>query len=197
MIDRALIFLRDELNVHLSHADGGAAAGLEDTVRFVDGDKLDPLSLKSGAINLLLVNLEQDHVMRRADPFARLLPDGSTARARPEVRLNLWVLLVARFGVYEAGLAALSSALGFLQATPVFEPHSSPTLDPRIGRLVVELHTLPLSELNDLWGSLRIAYHPSLLFKVGMVVIADGTSAPTAPISEPVVELAHADPTAR
>lgn len=197
MIDRAMLFLRDQLNEHLLRASGDAAGGLEDPVRFVEGDKLDPLTLKIGAINALLVNLEQDLVMRRDDPFVRMLPDGSAARARPEVRLNLWVLFVARYGVYESGLAALSAVLEYFQGNPVFEGRSAPALDPRIGRLSVELHTLPLAEQNDLWGSLRLAYHPSLLFKVRMIVVEDSGALPVTPVSETMRELAHADPTAR
>lgn len=193
VIDRALLFLRDRLNEHLSRAGGGAGAGLEDPVTFVDGDKLDPLTLKVGAINALLVNLEQETTMRRDDPFVRTLPGGATVVARPEVRLCLWTLFVARYHVYEAGLAALSSLLEFFQANPVFDDRSSPSLDPRIARLTVELHTLPLAEQNDLWGSLRLTYHPSLLFRVRMIVFADGDAMPGPAVGEPRLELAHAD----
>jgi hypothetical protein len=192
VIDRALLFLRDQLNSYLSRSGGGAGAGLEEPVTFVEGDKLDPLTLKTGAINALLVNLEQDMIMRKGDPFTRTLADGVTVRANPEVRLNLWVLFIARFHVYEAGLAALSSVLEFFQANPLFEGRSAPALDPAIGRLAVELHTMPTTELNDLWGSLRIAYHPSLLFKVKMVVVRDSEILGAASVSEQKLELAHA-----
>lgn len=192
MIDQALLFLRDQLNAHLARAGGGAAAGLEDPVTFVDGDKLDPLTLKTGAINALLINLEQDMIMRRDDPFQRTLPDGSSVRAHPDTRLSLWILFVARFHAYEAGLAALSSVLEFFQATPVFDSRSSPALDPGIERLQVELHTLPLSEQNDLWGSLRLGYHPSLLFKVRMIVVRDADTMPGVAVTEPRLELSHA-----
>ena len=196
VIDRALVFLRDQLNETLVRDSG--STGTEDPVVFVDGDKLDPLTLKTGAVNALLVNLERDAVMRRDDPFLRHLADGSTVRARPDVRLNLHVLFVARFQVYEAGLAALSAVLGFFQANPVFDGRAFPALDPGIGRLLVDLHTLPLSEQNDLWGSLRLAYHPSLLFKVRLLTIADGDAMPAAPVTEaPRRELAHADPAPR
>ena len=196
MIDRVLVFLRDQLNEAMRRGVDGP--GTEDAVVFVDGDKLDPLTLKTGAINALLVNLERDAVMRRDDPFMRQLADGSSVRARPDVRLNLHVLFVARFQVYEAGLAALSAVLGFFQSNPVFDGRTAPGLDPRIGRLMIDLHTLPLSEQNDLWGSLRLAYHPSLLFKVRMLVVEDADIAPASVITEPPqLELAHAEPAAR
>lgn len=193
MIDRAVVFLRDQLNVALATASVG---GTEDAVAFPEGDKLDPLTLKTDQINALLIALEQDHVMRRNDPFARILADGSSVRSEPEVRLNLMVLFVARFHVYEAGLTALSRVLGYFQTNPVFTSANAPALDPRIERLAVELHALDISQQNDLWGALRLAYHPSLLFKVRMVVFQDASAQPSTPVSEPKLELAHADPTA-
>lgn len=193
MIDRAVVFLRDQLNVALATASVG---GTEDAVTFPEGDKLDPLTLKTDQINALLIALEQDHVMRRNDPFARILADGSSVRSEPEIRLNLMVLFVARFHVYEAGLTALSRVLGYFQTNPVFTSANAPALDPRIERLTVELHALDISQQNDLWGALRLAYHPSLLFKVRMVVFQDASAQPSTPVSEPKLELAHADPTA-
>ncbi len=193
MIDRALIFIKDQLNAHLARSGGGAEAGLEDAVVFVDGDKLDPLTLKTGVVSALLVNLEQEHVLRAGDSFSRTTPDGRR-RVQPDVRLSLWLLFVARFRVYEAGLAALSGVLEYMQKHRTFDARVTPGLDPRIGRLVVELQTLPLSEQNDLWGALRIAYHPSLLFKVGLVIMEDEGAAAAAPVSEPRMEVARADP---
>ena len=194
MIDRALLFLKDQLNAHFARAGGGAEAGLEDAVVFVDGDKLDPLTLKTGAVNLLLVNLEQENVLRPGDPFARIAADGTRMRVQPEVRLSLWLLFVARFRVYEAGLAALSTVLDYLQQNRVFEAHLNPGLDARIGRLAVELQTLPITEQNDLWSALKLAYHPSLLFKVGLVVVRDAGERAGAPVAEPKLEVAHASP---
>ena len=82
--------------------------------------------------------------------------------------------------------------LGFFQAHPVFDGRSAPALDPDIDRLTVELHTLPMSEQNDLWGSLRLAYHPSLLFKVRMIAVRDSDALPAPAVSDPRLELAHA-----
>ena len=196
MIDRALLFLRDSLNEDLLLA-RGIGATTEDLVTFVDGDKLDPLTLKTGAINLLLVNLEQEQQMRRDDPFRRLLPDGSTAPAAPQVRLNLHVLFAARFQLYEAGLAALGQVLAYFQRNRVFDQRSAPALGPEIERLSMELHTLPLSEQNELWGALRISYHPSLLFRARMIIVEDHQAAPSSVTSDLARTLAHADPAPR
>ena len=37
-------------------------------------------------------------------------------------------------------------------------------------KLVMELITLPFSEQNEVWSSLRVPYHPSVLYKAKMIV---------------------------
>lgn len=189
MIDRALLFLRDRLNEHAALTLGGA--GTAEAVVFPDGDKLDPLQLKVGATNLLLVNMEEEQVMRADDPFTRRLPTGDTIAVMPAVRLNLSLLFVARYRAYDAALAALTDVLRFFQANRVFDAGGFPDLDPGIGRLVVELSTLPFAQQNELWGALRLAYHPSLLFRVRMVTVEQPLAAPLAPVRVPAVALRH------
>ncbi|MDV3455395.1 Pvc16 family protein [Sphingomonas sp. HF-S4] len=195
MIDRAMLFVRDRLNEHIARCSGSVDAGLGEAIVFPDGDKLDPLTLKVGAVNMLLVNMEQEMVMRADDPFARTLNDGSTLAVQPALRLNLMILFVARYRAYDAGLAALFAVLHFFQSNRVFEARAFPDLDPRIGRLVVELSTLPVTQQNDLWASLRLAYHPSLLFRMRMLTIEqDADAAPAPAVSEPQRDVGHAVP---
>jgi len=190
VIDRALTFLRDRVNEHVALGSGGAGTG--DAIVFPDGDKLDPLALKVGATNLLLVNLEQEHVMRADDPFARATAGGEIVAMQPAIRLNLTLLFVARYRAYDAALAALGTVLRYFQANRVFESRGFPDLDPAIGRLVVEPATLPLAQQNDLWGALRLAYHPSVMFRVRLLTIEQGQGrAPLATVATPVVEVRH------
>lgn len=193
MIDSALIFLRDRLNEHIARTTGTIDTGAGDAIVFPDGDRLDPLTLKVGAVNLLLVNLEQEMMLRADDPFARTLGDGSVQAVQPALRLNLTLLFAARYRAYDAGLTALFAVLRFFQANRVFDARAFPDLDPRIDRLVIELSTLPLAQQNDLWAALRLAYHPSLLFRVRMLTVEqDVDSAPATAIADPRPELRHA-----
>ena len=190
-----MLFIRDRLNEHIARATGVVDSGLGDAITFPEGDKLDPLTLKVGAVNLLLVNMEQELVMRGDDPFARILGDGSSLAVQPALRINLMILFAARYRVYEAGLAALFAVLHFFQAHRVFEAQAFPDLDPRINRLVVELSTMPLAQQNDLWASLRLAYHPSLLFRVRMLTVEqDADAAPATLIGEPRLDIRHVLP---
>ncbi|APR88512.1 hypothetical protein A7982_13861 [Minicystis rosea] len=181
MISDILVVLRDTVNEHLT-ASLGWRGPVPDQgpVVFLDSDKADGLELKLGAVTLLLVNLEEDHTLRPADPFRVALPDGTTQRVHPPIQMNAYVLFAARFKDYEQGLRSISLILQFFQSHRVLDHESTPALSNKIQKLTMELLTLPLSELNQLWGVLRSSYQPSLVYKVRMVVFQDedGVSGP-------------------
>jgi hypothetical protein len=112
-------------------------------------------------------------VLRPADGFRRTLSDGTTQLVQREVRLNLYVMFVVRFKVYEQGLDLLGQVLRFFQTNPVLDRSSVPKLNPEIDKLTFELVTLPLSEQHSVWSQLNVAYQPSLMYRVRMVVFRD------------------------
>ena len=181
MFGDVLVLLRDRLNDFI-HAQSGTPlpdAG-EDKVLLIDGEKMDPIEFRLGAITGLLVNIEEEGILRSADPYRGLTADGKPQRVQPEIRLNLYVLFVARFKVYEQGLQYLAMVLRFFQAHRAMDHDNTPALGAEIEKLVLELVTLPMSEQNEIWSALRTSYHPSLLYRVRMVVFKDqvGTSVP-------------------
>lgn len=144
MIDQALVFLKDQLNHRLKSEAGitdGDAETEKDVVVFIDGDKMDPLSFPSGAVSVLLVNVEQDKIMRRAEPFRGVAANDSDTpqRISPEIRLELSVLFVARFKQYEVGLKTLSGIVQFFQERPVFRDSEDAPLPNGIERLTIEV----------------------------------------------------------
>src|SRR5262245_43349100 len=62
VIDEALLFLRNRLNAHLKSFDGAAAESSEDRVVFIDGETMDPIRFKLGAVSLLLMNTEEEKI---------------------------------------------------------------------------------------------------------------------------------------
>ena len=188
MIGDVLCLLRDRLNAYLGvslpGADGDSA---EERVQLIDGEKSDPVEFRLNAVTLLLVNIEQETSNRSADPYLRVPGDSNLRKLQPEIRLNLYVLLVARYKVYEQGLNQLAWMIRFLQSHRALDHDNTPTLSPQIEKLVLELVTLPLSEQNEIWSALRISYHPSLLFRVRMVVFRDAEGAAVPQISQKVV----------
>jgi hypothetical protein len=185
MIDQALLFIKNRLNAHLGARSGTSrGSSAEELVVFADTDKVDPIAFKIGAVTALLVNAELERTLRAPDPFARPHADGTVRRVHPDIRLNLYVLFVVRFKQYEDGLGYLSEIIRYFQVNPTFDRNKAPELGDDIERLVLELITLPLSQQNDLWGSLRTTYQPSVLYKVGLIVYRDEESAAVEPVRE-------------
>lgn len=191
MIDEVLTFLRDQLNASLTEAARGAGeASAPELVTFVDGDKWgDSVTFALGTVSALLINLEEENTLRRADPYARSAPDGGRQRVQPDIRMNLYVLFVAHFKQYAESLRSLSGVIRFFQNHRVFNHANAPGLSGAIDHLVIELVTLPLAEQNEIWGALRTSYRPSVLYRIRMLVFQDADRLPVPLVEEAALRL--------
>jgi hypothetical protein len=186
MISKALVLLKDVVNDYLATNSGWGPGDTDfGQVDFVDGTDLDVVNLKLDGITILLVNIEEEHAMRPADPYRRALPDGTEQKVSPPIHLNLHVLFVARFGDYKLSLRYISLILQFFLTRRVLDHENTPGLDDGIEKLTMELQTLPFTEQNNLWSILRTAYQPSLLYRVRMVVFQDEDAVIVPPAAEP------------
>ena len=116
-------------------------------------------------------------------------PDGTRQKVQPEIRLNLYVLFVARFPQYEDALRSLSLIIQYFQNHRVLNHQNAPELSDNIEQLVMELITLPFSEQNEVWSSLRTTYHPSVIYKVKLVVFKDEDAATMSTITEKILRM--------
>jgi len=197
MIDQALVFLKEQLNQRLRSDSGlvvGEAGSERDAVVFVDGEKMEPLSFPSGTVSILLINIEQDRTMRRAEPHRGAAPDGTPVRVSPELRLELSVLFVARFKQYEVSLKVLSAIVRFFQERPLFQRTEQPELPDEIERIVVEPVSLPFAEQNEVWNALRTTYHPSVLYRVRTLVFRDRLPVAAPAVAETDLTVGHKRP---
>ena len=172
MINEVLIFLKRQLNDYLKSG-LNPDESLEDPVVFIDGQDMEPLKFKLGAVSVLLINIEEENTLRTPNPYIRTGPTGESQRVNPEIRLYLYVLFVAHCKLYEDSLRYLSLIIRYFQTHRYIDHLSAPGLSEGIEQLVVELTTLPFSEQNEVWNSLRVTYHPSVLYKVKLVVFRD------------------------
>ncbi len=143
MIGEALVFLKDHLNAVLkanSGDSGSLASG--DKVVFVEGEQLESVMFPSGAISTLLINLEEERALRGPDPYGRTGANGTRARIQPDIRMNLYLLFVARFREYRQAWGQLSQIIEYFQSHRVFDRENAPALPPSIERLIMELVTL-------------------------------------------------------
>jgi hypothetical protein len=187
MIGRVLVFLRGRLNDYLrAELGGGIDDPAVDKVVFLDGDKMEPLTFQEGAVSEVLINVEEDRLLRAADPYARATEDGRPLRVQPDIRLSLHLLFIARFKQYDRAWDHLAKIIECLQTTRVFDRASSPDLPDGVDRLTVELVTQGFAEQNDVWNALRTTYHPSIAYRVRMVVLRDAKPATQDQVTQPV-----------
>lgn len=185
MISDVLVLLKNRLNAYLT-AGWDPSESREDPVAFIDGENMDPLTFKLGAVSVLLINIEEENVLRAPDMYRRSHADGTQQKIYPDVRLNLYVLFVARFKEYEASLSSLSQIVQYFQNQRVLNHHNTPDLPEDIDRLIIELVTLPFAEQNEIWNALRTTYHPSVLYRVRMIVFRDGDAVSPPTITETI-----------
>lgn len=89
---------------------------------------------------------------------------------QPAWHLNIYFVVAAVFEGkrYEDGLRMLSGALGFFQQYGVFQ-------QPGGGKFTVELVSLSIQELSNVWSILGGKYYPSAVCKIRMLTL-DGNN---------------------
>lgn len=183
MIAEVVGFLRDRLNKAIPRDPSGGSA--EDLFVYVGTNKEDSVSFTSNAVSMLLVRIEEETILRTPDQFAMVAPDGTRKRVEPEIRMNVFILFVARFPEdYRLSLQLLSRVIRYFQNHRVFTRANSPELSAQIPQLVLELVTPSFSEQNEIWSALRVSYQPCALYKVKMVVFQDEDGEPLVPTKE-------------
>ncbi len=168
MIDIALGFLTDELNAYME-ARTGATTVRATLTRMVDDGGKYPFSQ---GIGVTLVNVEEERTFREQLP-SHTLVNGQHVVREPALKLNLTLLAAANFSIYDESLKYLACVLTFFQAHSAFTPARYPALDPRIGKLTVELQSPTYEQLNQIWGFVGGKQLPSALYRVRMVVLQD------------------------
>ena len=183
MIDKVLLFLKGHLDAYLRAQSAVTPDAQGEKVVFVDGKALNSLEFPVDAVSLLLINVEEERILRAADPYARITADGSRQNVQPDIRLNLYLLFVAR-SEYAHAWGYLSHVIEYFQTHRVLDHESAPDLDERIDRLSLELVTLDFSAQNEVWNALRVTQHPSVLYKAQLVVFRDQRVVPSHEILE-------------
>ncbi|MBD2325982.1 DUF4255 domain-containing protein [Alkalinema sp. FACHB-956] len=169
MLDIALKFLQDELNAYLFTRTGSDTVKVEMS-RLVD--EAGKYALEGETIGATIINLEEDRIFKSHLPDHSYL-NGQHVVQEPDLKLNLHVLFAANFKLYDQALKYLSYILLFFQAHSVFTSEEYPGLDPKIGKLAIELQSLNYEQLNQVWAFIGGKHLPSVIYKVRMVILQD------------------------
>jgi hypothetical protein len=185
MIKEALSFLEKELRNYLSvklNSGSEEVIKVGNIVKVLDGDG--DTSTNAARALISIVNIEEDRLSKSPDNYRKV--DDKIVYKNPRIYLNLYLLIAAKQTDYSEALKVLSFIIQFFQHKSVFDIQNSPLLEPKIERLVLDLHTLNFEQMNHLWGILGGKYVPSVLYKMRVVGIEEeaGDS-----IGEPIMEI--------
>lgn len=185
MIGDVLVLLKNRLNSHFRTMVSGTSGYGEDRICFIDGGvKTDQNPFKLDTVSILLFNIEQEKVFRQAEPYTRLSSDGISKKTQPDIIFNLYLLFAVRFTTYEQGLHHLSLVIQYFQRFNYLDHENTPELADNIDHLVVELISMTVAQQNELWGSLRTGYLPSIAYRVKAVIFRTEDALPQSNISE-------------
>jgi hypothetical protein len=175
MIGTALNYIRKRLDAHLLSVPGlekdGNTAG---RVIFVEGDKLDPLTIPQGTIAMLVANVQEEREFRAPDRYHRRIAGvhGSQIEGHhPDIHLEITVLFIAQFKDYANAWNQLAQLLFFFQEHPVFDVAVDQDLPAGVGRLANELCSQSFQQQNELWTALRCSLRPSVLYRFRLMTL--------------------------
>lgn len=173
MIGAALDLLTRELNASLRRGLGlDSDIAVLSAVAGLDGQAVPQAEDR---LAVFLVNIERDPAGPRS-PTQRSGGLTRMVQGQPAVWLNLLVMFAANFrgANYAESLKLVAHTVAFFQSRPVFEPQNCPGMDRGIARLVLDLESLSISDLTNLWGVLGGQYLPSVLYRVRLLRIDAG-----------------------
>lgn len=127
---------------------------------------------------LTLVNLEEEKHIKDVNNYVRV--NDKIEYRNPKLFLNLYCLFSVNHSSYDTALQYLSLIVQFFQYKSVLTPKNTPpdnglVLDPKIDKLIFDMVTMNMEQVNHLWAVLGGKYLPSVLYKVRMITIEDDT----------------------
>ena len=173
MLKETVQFFAEELNKYFTLKLGAPSDGARvvpgNAARAYDNDTLAGAESILNKAILSIVNIEEDRVSKKQENYVRT--DMTVRYKSPPLYLNIYMLVAINRNNYAQSLTWLGHALQFFQFQNVFTPTTHPSLDSRIQKLIVELHTLNFEQINHLWSTLGGKYLPSVMYKIRQVTL--------------------------
>lgn len=162
MIYQAINSIKNQLKTAITATEIGSVS---ESTNGTGGSSADPDILIS------LINIEENRISR--DPKNYVQAGSQILLKNPAVHLNLTLLFTAikSATAYEPALESLQKVILFFQGKYVFDQLNTPDLDPGIEKLILEMVSLNMEQLNHIWSILGGKYHPSVVYRVRMITI--------------------------
>ena len=207
MITHALLILQNELDEHLKVYHQGLGSGRVVIANMAEG-------LKSGNTNgtvdaeklvFTVVNIREEKALKNLPTYVRNDITMKASYENPPVFLNFLLLLSATHPLYDNAILYLSRAIRFFQYRNVFTqdnvaPDSLNILQNSMTpmdqlesfKLILDLYSPSLEEVNHLWGTLGGKQYPFVLYMMRMLDLKyKAVGKETGLITEVVSEFYH------
>jgi len=122
-------------------------------------------------IIISLINIEENRISRDPQNYARNGLDIKNKNPAVHLYLTLLFTSVRHEGGYGKALEIVQNTIAFFQKKYVFDHANTPSLDPGIEKLILEMVSLNMEQLHQLWSMLGGKYHPSIVYRMRMVTI--------------------------
>jgi hypothetical protein len=174
MIFPAVDIIRQELVA------GGVNADLGNIVEII-GSNTNTTGVQADVI-ISLINIEENRISRDPRNYTRV--DNGILMKNPAVHLYLTLLFTAvRQQGYGLALQDLQKVIGVFQQKYVYDHANTPALQPYpdIEELILDMVSLTLQQLHEIWSVLGGRYYPSVVYRMRMVTI-DSVTKLTGPL---------------
>ena len=177
MIFTAIDFIRQQLS------NSGINAGIGNISEIIN----DPANNNPDAdVIVSLINIEENRISRDPNNYTR--KDGGIIMKNPAMHLYLSLLFTSVRGATAYGLSLqdIQQVIGVFQRKFVFESIAEPALAAAgIEKLILEMISLNLQQLHEIWSVLGGKYFPSVVYRMRMVTI-DNLSELKGPLIEEI-----------
>jgi hypothetical protein len=184
MISHALTIVMNEMNAHLTDAYGSVLpqVGLGNVAEGFGSNGSAGGGLPRNVLYLSVVNLKEEKTLKNVPNYARNDITLKVSYENSPVFLNVLVLITATHPDYTNALTALSRVIRFFQFRNVFTQDnvapasittSSVPINPldqlEMFKLIFDLYSPTMEEVNHLWGTLGGKQYPFVLYLVRML----------------------------
>ena len=182
MLAHALTIVVNELNRHRVDAYGGVApqAALGNVSEGFAGAGNGGVIARD-LLYLSVVNVKEEKTLKNVPTYVRNDAALTVIYENPPVFLNLQILLTATHGIYVNALTVLSRAIRFFQFKNIFTPENvvpasmttsapaNPLDQLESFKLIFDLYSPTMEEVNHLWGTLGGKQYPFVLYMMRML----------------------------
>lgn len=119
-----------------------------------------------------LINIEENRISRDNNNYIR--KDGGIIMKNPGIHLYLTLLFTSvrrTAGAYGLSLQDLQNVIGVFQRKYVFDHSNTPALNVNLEKLILDMVSLNLQQLHEIWSVLGGRYFPSVAYRMRMVTI--------------------------